>query len=67
MTERNLTVTEAAQRLGIHPNTLRSWADKGLVNAMVLPGSGYRRFKPAVIEALRTAIESGEFEGKAVA
>ena len=51
-TGRSLPITEAAKRLGIHANTLRSWADRGLVAYERLP-SGYRRFWPADIEHLR--------------
>ena len=42
---RLLNVTEAARRLGIHPHTLRSWADKGLI-PVVRTLTGYRRFDP---------------------
>ena len=41
--ERLLTINEAARRLDVHQNTLRSWADKWLVRHVKLP-SGYRRF-----------------------
>jgi excisionase family DNA binding protein len=50
-TRRYLNITEAARRLGIHPQTLRAWADKGYVEHIRMP-SGYRRFDPAVIERL---------------
>ena len=53
MTEpkRYLNISEAARRLGIHPQTLRAWADKGYVEHVRMP-SGYRRFDPAVIDEL---------------
>jgi excisionase family DNA binding protein len=38
-----LTLSEAAQMLGIHPTTLRRWADHGAVPVKVTPG-GHRRF-----------------------
>ena len=47
--EKLLTISEAAERLGVHQNTLRSWADKGMVPVVKLP-SGYRRFRPSDIE-----------------
>lgn len=47
-----LTISQAAARLGVHPNTLRSWADKGLVPHVKLP-SGYRRFTEEQIEQTR--------------
>ena len=49
---RLLTVAEAARVLRIHPNTLRSWADKGLVPVIKLP-NGYRRFAVEEIEQVR--------------
>ena len=56
--QRLLTVSEAAQRLGVHPNTLRSWADKGIVAHIKLP-SGYRRFATAEIERVRREMGLG--------
>jgi excisionase family DNA binding protein len=46
-----LRIGQAAARLGIAPQTLRRWADRGLVQAVTLP-SGHRRFAAADIEAL---------------
>ena len=50
--EEYLSISEAARRLGVHPATLRGWADKGLVPHIKLP-SGYRRFAPSAIQTLR--------------
>lgn len=36
-------LNEAARRLGVHPTTLRRWADSGEIPLMVTPG-GHRRF-----------------------
>ena len=52
---RLLTISQAAARLGVHPDTLRAWADKGLVPAVRTP-TGYRRFDPAEIERVREAM-----------
>lgn len=38
-----LTTTEAAAHLGVHPSTVRRWADEGDLPTMVTPG-GHRRF-----------------------
>ncbi len=38
-----LPLNDAAQRLGVHPTTLRRWADEGDIPFMVTPG-GHRRF-----------------------
>ncbi len=46
-----LRLSQAAKRIGIHPDTLRQWADKGQVACVRLP-SGERRFRVADIEAL---------------
>lgn len=58
-----LPITRAAQMLGVHPNTLRSWADKDLVPCVRLP-SGYRRFTEEQIEQIR---EDMGLTGKAAA
>jgi len=42
-TENWLSLKEAAERLTIHPATLRRWADKGAIPYMLTPG-GHRRF-----------------------
>ncbi len=53
--EQLLTITGAARRLGIHQNTLRMWANKGIVPHIKLP-SGHRRFTISTIERLRQEI-----------
>ena len=65
-TDTLLTTSAAARRLGVHANTLRAWADKGLVRHVKLP-SGYRRFPAREIERLRQEMGLGAFEGKAAA
>ena len=44
-----LTLEQASERLGIHPTTLRRWADEGAVDAFLTPG-GHRRFRLADLE-----------------
>src|SRR5689334_3099599 len=39
-----LTLSEACDVLGIHPITLRSWVDQGLIQAFRTPG-GHRRLR----------------------
>ena len=58
---RLLTISEAAAMLGISPNTLRRWADQGVVKTIKLP-SGYRRFELTEIERKRR--EMGFSEGQ---
>ncbi len=44
-----LTNTQAAERLGVHPSTLRRWADQGQIPVLLTPG-GHRRFAISDIE-----------------
>ncbi len=44
-----LSLNAAAERLGVHPVTLRRWADDGEIAIMVTPG-GHRRFAVAEID-----------------
>jgi excisionase family DNA binding protein len=57
-----LNVKEAAQRLGIAPNTLRKWSNEGQIETVRLP-SGHRRYEPAVIQDKRR--ELGFRDGEA--
>lgn len=45
-----LTLGQAAQLLGVHPNTLRRWADDGDIHCTRTPG-GHRRFREVEILA----------------
>ena len=45
-----LTVSEVARILHVHPNTLRRWADKGIIRAYSITSRGDRRFMPKDIE-----------------
>jgi excisionase family DNA binding protein len=52
-TATELNVRETARRLGVHENTVRNWEKRGLLRAIRLPGSGYRRFRFEDVERLR--------------
>jgi excisionase family DNA binding protein len=52
MDRKLLTITQAADRLGVNQKTLRRWTDAGKVPC-VKTLAGQRRFEPAVIERLR--------------
>jgi excisionase family DNA binding protein len=52
-TAMHLNVRETARRLGVHENTVRNWERRGLLPAIRLPGSGYRRFRFEDVERLR--------------
>jgi DNA-binding transcriptional MerR regulator len=43
-------VAEAAKMLGVSQNTLRKWADLGLIPVRIMPTSGYRLFRPKDLE-----------------
>ena len=47
-TEKWLTLSQAAGKLGIHATTLRRWADNGDILVMLTPG-GHRRFAASEI------------------
>ena len=64
--EEYLSISEAARRLGVHPATLRGWADKGMVPHIKLP-SGYRRFAASAVQKLRQDMGMEEPEGKVAA
>lgn len=53
-----LQVRQAASALGVHENTLRRWADRGLISAVRLP-SGVRRFREEDITAMRSKMFEG--------
>jgi excisionase family DNA binding protein len=52
-TKELLNVRDTAQALGVHENTVRNWEERGILRAVRLPGSGYRRFPAADVEQLR--------------
>lgn len=43
---------QVAARLGVHENTIRNWEERGILHAVRLPGSGYRRFDLTEVERL---------------
>jgi excisionase family DNA binding protein len=57
-----LNVRETAEIVGVHENTIRNWADRGIIKAHKLPGSGYRRFAFEDVQKLIDAIRSGDVE-----
>jgi len=63
-TERWLTLSQAAQELGVHITTLRRWADNGDIPVMLTPG-GHRRFAAADVARFsqeRRRLQSRDFE-----
>jgi excisionase family DNA binding protein len=51
-----ISLKDAAARLGVHPSTLRRWADNGDILVMVTPG-GHRRFPVREIERLASEVK----------
>jgi excisionase family DNA binding protein len=47
-----VTLKEASAQLGVHPNTLRNWEQRGIIHLTRLPGSRYRRVPRAEVERL---------------
>jgi MerR HTH family regulatory protein len=48
-----LNVRDTARALGVHENTIRNWEARGILRAVRLPGSGYRRFAVQDVDRLR--------------
>jgi excisionase family DNA binding protein len=46
---------EAAERRGVHPNTLAGWIERGWLRVVTPPG-GETRFRADAVEALRERI-----------
>jgi excisionase family DNA binding protein len=61
-----LNLSEAANMLGVHPSTVRSWSDKGHLPAHRTQG-GHRRFRRSEVESwMRTRRVDGVDEGDLV-
>jgi len=51
-----LTISKAAKKLGVHPNSLRNWEKQGLIKPVRLPG-GQRRYS---IDELNRLLSTGQ-------
>jgi len=51
MDEQLLTIKQAAERLSVHPATVRRWADDGSIASVRTPG-GHRRFSAKEVERI---------------
>ena len=47
-----LRISEAAEYLGVSPNTLRNWQNAGKIDAHRHPVNGYRLFRREELDAL---------------
>ena len=54
----SLPITKAARMLGVHPNTLRAWADQGRIRCLRVNERGDRRFLMDDLQAFMRAAET---------
>jgi len=55
-----LRISEAAEYLGVSPNTLRNWENAGKIAAQRHPVNGYRLFKQKELDALLRPLQSSD-------
>jgi diguanylate cyclase (GGDEF)-like protein len=60
-----LPITKAARLIGVHPNTLRAWADQGRVRCVRVNRRGDRRFLVADLRSFVAAAETLPFQESA--
>ena len=53
-------VAEAAEILGVAQNTVRAWAEKGVLTATRNPANGYRLFRRTDLEKFLKQLGSNE-------
>jgi excisionase family DNA binding protein len=58
LTDNMLTVGEVAKVLHVHPNTLRRWADKGIIKSYSITSRGDRRFMSQDISQFLTKMHA---------
>jgi MerR family copper efflux transcriptional regulator len=57
-----LTINEAAEYLGVSPNTLRNWGASGKIKEHRNPMNGYRLYVPEDLDTVLNQIkESGQY------
>ena len=59
-----LPITKAARMLGVHPNTLRAWADQGRVRCLRVNARGDRRFLVDDLHAFMGAAQTPRSVGR---
>jgi excisionase family DNA binding protein len=52
-----LRISEAAEHLGVSPNTLRNWENAGKIAAHRHPVNGYRLFRQEELDALLKQVQ----------
>ncbi len=63
-----LRTSDLAKAVGIHPNTVRRYVERGILPPVEYSRSGYRRFTPRHLDCLRVAYQvyCGQFPGAAI-
>ncbi len=61
-TEATLSVTRTARILGVHPNTVRAWSDRGLLRHFRINARGDRRFRLADLERFLAETQRGRHD-----
>jgi len=63
-----LRTSDLARAVGVHPNTVRRYVDRGLLPPVEYSPSGYRRFTPRHLDCLRLArqVYCNQYPGKAI-
>ena len=59
-----LRISEAAEYLGVSPNTLRNWENAGKIVAHRHPVNGYRLFKQQDLDDLLNQVQEPDTETK---
>ena len=59
-----LTVREVAKLLHVHSNTLRRWADQGIIRAYRITSRGDRRFKQEDVARFLAKLNENRGDGK---
>lgn len=58
-----LTPSEVASEFNVSPATVRRWGTRGwLPPTRRMPGSGYRRYSRADVDAFRQRLDAGEYD-----
>src|SRR5512147_1794878 len=63
-----LHTSDLAKTVGVHPNTVRRYVDRGLLPPVERSPSGYRRFTPRHLDCLHLAclVYRSQYPGKAI-
>jgi excisionase family DNA binding protein len=58
LTDNMMSLTEVSRILYVHPNTLRRWADNGVIKSYCITPRGDRRFLSKDIDQFLTTMNS---------